>query len=44
MAPLALTSICGLPFTVVLGGSGRVLHRKMGQITPQDLQRWAALR
>ncbi|MBV7455906.1 TlpA family protein disulfide reductase [Acidovorax sp. sif1233] len=34
----------GLPFTVVLGGSGRVLHRKMGQITPQDLQRWAALR
>ena len=34
----------GLPFTVVLSGSGRVLHRKMGQITPQDLQLWAALR
>ncbi len=34
----------GLPFTVVLGGAGRVLHRKMGQVTPQDLQLWAPLR
>ena len=34
----------GLPFTVVLGGEGRVLHRKMGQVTPQDLQQWSALR
>ena len=34
----------GLPFTVVLGGEGRVLHRKMGQVTAQDLQQWAALR
>ncbi|EHL22990.1 Redoxin domain-containing protein [Acidovorax sp. NO-1] len=34
----------GLPFTVVLGASGRVLHRKMGQLTPQDLKQWAALR
>lgn len=34
----------GLPFTVVLGGAGRVLHRKMGQVTPQDLQLWASLR
>ena len=34
----------GLPFTVVLGASGRVLHRKMGQVTPQDLKEWAALR
>ena len=34
----------GLPFTVVLGGEGRVLHRKMGQVTPQDLQLWAPLR
>jgi len=34
----------GLPFTVVLGGNGRVVHRKMGQITPQDLQLWAPLR
>lgn len=34
----------GLPFTVVLGAAGRVLHRKMGQVTPQDLQQWASLR
>ncbi|RZJ09778.1 MAG: TlpA family protein disulfide reductase [Acidovorax sp.] len=34
----------GLPFTVVLGDSGKVLHRKMGQVTPQDLQLWSALR
>lgn len=34
----------GLPFTVVLGGKGRVLHRKMGQVTAQDLQQWATLR
>ena len=34
----------GLPFTVVLGGNGRVLHRKMGQVTPQDLQLWSSLR
>ena len=34
----------GLPFTVVLGQGGRVLHRKMGQVTAQDLQQWAGLR
>ena len=34
----------GLPFTVVLGADGRVLHRKMGQISAQDLQLWAGLR
>ena len=34
----------GLPFTVVLGGDGRVLHRKMGQVTPDDLKLWSALR
>ncbi len=34
----------GLPFTVVLGAEGRVLHRKMGQVTAQDLQQWAVLR
>lgn len=33
----------GLPFTVVLGANGRVLHRKMGQITADDLQQWAKL-
>nr|WP_051602958.1 TlpA disulfide reductase family protein [Simplicispira psychrophila] len=30
----------GLPFTVVLGRGGQVLHRKIGQIKAQDLQRW----
>ncbi len=34
----------GLPFTVVLGGDGRVQHRKMGQITQNDLDLWAQLR
>lgn len=33
----------GLPFTVVLGGNGRVLHRKMGQVTPEDLAMWAQM-
>jgi thiol-disulfide isomerase/thioredoxin len=33
----------GLPFTVVLGGRGRVMQRKMGQVTPQDLQHWSEL-
>ena len=32
----------GLPFTVVLGADGTVAHRKMGQITHQDLVTWAA--
>lgn len=32
----------GLPFTVVFGADGRVAHRKMGRLTPDDLQRWAA--
>lgn len=34
----------GLPFTVVLGRDGRVLHRKMGQVTAQDLQSWRGLK
>ncbi|MET0311453.1 MAG: TlpA disulfide reductase family protein [Burkholderiaceae bacterium] len=34
----------GLPFTVVFGGDGSVLHRKMGKVTPEDLQAWAKLR
>lgn len=33
----------GLPFTVLFGANGRVLHRKMGQISTQDLHNWAAL-
>lgn len=33
----------GLPFTVVLGPDGRILHRKIGQIKAPDLQRWRDL-
>lgn len=33
----------GLPFTVVFGQGGKVLHRKMGQVTAEDLQLWAGL-
>ena len=33
----------GLPFTVVFGAQGAVLHRKMGQVTPTDLQQWALM-
>ncbi len=33
----------GLPFTVVFAADGRILHRKMGQLSADDLQRWAAL-
>lgn len=33
----------GLPFTVVFGSAGRVLHRKMGKLTPDDLRAWAQL-
>ncbi len=32
----------GLPFTVVFGGDGQVLHRKIGQIKPEDLVSWTA--
>ncbi len=33
----------GLPFTVVLGSEGAVLHRKMGQLSPTDLRMWTSL-
>lgn len=33
----------GLPFTLVYGSEGKVLHRKMGRVSPQDLLEWAAL-
>lgn len=33
----------GLPFTVVFGASGRVLHRKSGKVSPEDLVQWARL-
>lgn len=33
----------GLPFSVVLGPDGALLHRKAGQLTPEDLALWAQL-
>ena len=33
----------GLPFTVVFGPAGNVLHRKMGKLQPDDLRAWASL-
>jgi thiol-disulfide isomerase/thioredoxin len=33
----------GLPFSVVLGADGALLHRKAGQLTPEDLAQWAQL-
>lgn len=33
----------GLPFTVLLGANGRVVHRKMGQLTADDLAQWGRL-
>ena len=33
----------GLPFTVVFASDGRVLHRKIGQIKPEDLSSWAKM-
>jgi thiol-disulfide isomerase/thioredoxin len=41
----ALGNLAGsLPFTVVVGGDGVVLHRKMGRVSPEDLSVWAALK
>lgn len=34
----------GLPFTVVLGASGELLHRKTGKVSSADLQQWAKLK
>lgn len=40
----ALGNITGaLPFTVVLGAQGTVLHRKMGKVTPDELAQWRQL-
>lgn len=33
----------GLPFTVVFGASGQMLHRKSGKVSPEDLAQWARL-
>ena len=30
----------GLPFTIVIGGDGRVIARKMGQLDTSDLDAW----
>jgi thiol-disulfide isomerase/thioredoxin len=34
----------GLPFSVVLGASGSVLHRKMGRLNAPDLDAWVRLK
>lgn len=34
----------GLPFSVILGSEGGVLHRKLGRLTPADLDAWAQLK
>ena len=34
----------GLPFSVVLGADGMVLHRKIGRVTPDDLHAWGTLK
>ena len=34
----------GLPFSVVLGASGQVLHRKTGKVTIEELALWAQLK
>jgi thiol-disulfide isomerase/thioredoxin len=33
----------GLPFSVVLGSAGNVLHRKMGKLTADDLRVWSSV-
>ena len=33
----------GLPFTVLFGADGRILHRKIGQVTPENLRQWSRL-
>ena len=34
----------GLPFSVVLGSSGQLLHRKTGKVSKEDLALWAQLK
>lgn len=33
----------GLPFTVLFGAAGTVLHRKTGKVSKEDLARWTLL-
>lgn len=34
----------GLPFTVVVNGAGAIAQRKLGRVTPDNLQQWAGLK
>ena len=34
----------GLPFSVVLSAEGAVVHRKLGRLTPDDLEAWLRLK
>lgn len=34
----------GLPFSVLMGGDGSILHRKIGKLSEQDLKLWATLK
>jgi len=34
----------GLPFSVLIGSQGTVLHRKMGKVSAADLAQWASLK
>ena len=34
----------GLPFTLVVDASGKVRDRKLGRVSPDDLQRWLGLK
>lgn len=33
-----------LPFTVIIGADGNLLHRKMGRVSPEELRVWSALK
>ncbi|NML47961.1 TlpA family protein disulfide reductase [Ramlibacter sp. G-1-2-2] len=35
-------AVGGLPFSVVFGADGRVRQRRMGRVSPADLQAWSA--
>lgn len=34
----------GLPFSLVFGASGSVIHRKVGKVLPEDLAQWVQLK
>ena len=41
----SLGNVAGsLPFSVVFGASGQLLHRKIGKVSPEDLALWAQLK